>query len=191
MRPLTETVRTAPFSTNRRTLMLSRLTAATALLVLSAGIAFAQTSTRVASFQDWSVYSYSGPDARRCYAASQPTQSQTDPAGRARDPAFFMVANWPQQAIDNEASIKMGYPLEANSTVTVTIDNEDVFNFFIGGDQAWIAQIELEDDLIDAMRAGVSMVVRGRSTSGTATTDTYSLRGITAALERVASECRQ
>jgi len=169
--------------------MLSRLTAAIALLALSVGMASAQTTSRVATFQDWSVYAGTGTEGRVCYAASQPTQML--PQGVNRDPAFFMVSNWPARAVANEAYIKMGYPLEANSTVTVTIDNEDPFTFFIGADDAWISEAALEQQLIETMRGGVTMVIRGRSTRGTDTSDTYSLRGITAALERVTSECAQ
>lgn len=169
--------------------MPSRLTAAIVFVALFAGVAFAQTATRVATFQDWSVYSGTGNEGRVCYAASQPTQML--PQGVNRDPAFFMVSTWPERNAVDEAYIKMGYPLEPNSTVSVTIDNDETFIFFIGQDDAWIREIELEEELIAAMRAGVTMVVRGRSNRGTETNDTYSLRGITAALERVASECRQ
>lgn len=169
--------------------MLSRLTAALAFLALSVGIASAQTTSRVATFQDWSVYAGTGNEGRVCYAASQPTQMA--PQGVNRDPAFFMVSNWPGRAVTNEAYLKMGYPLEPNSTVTVTIDNDETFTFFIGADDAWISEAALEQQLIEAMRGGVTMVITGRSTRGTDTSDTYSLRGITAALARVASECGQ
>lgn len=168
--------------------MLRRLLAAFAILVVTTGFASAQTSTRVATMQDWSVYSYSGPDGRVCYAASQPTQML--PAGVNRDPSFFMVANWPNRNAANETNIIMGYPLEANSTVTVTINTGESFTFFTGQDAAWLRDIAQEGQLIAAMRAGLSMTVRGRSARGTDTTDTYSLRGVTAAIERAATECR-
>jgi hypothetical protein len=40
------------------------------------------------------------------------------------------------------------------------------------------------------MRAGDSAVVKGMSSRGTESTDTYSLKGLTEALDRVAQECK-
>lgn len=166
--------------------MLTRLAAAIALLALTTTVALAQTSNRVAVFQDWAVYS--GTGNRICYAASQPTRSL--PQGASRDPAFFMIANYPDRSVTNEAFILMGYPLEANSMVTVVIDNTHTFSFFTGQDGAWLQQLDQEEQLISAMRSGITMEVRGRSARGTDTTDTYSLRGVTAAIERAGTECR-
>ncbi len=171
--------------------MLNRIAAALAILVVSATAAFPQASNRVATFQDWSVYAYSGPSGRVCYAAAQP--QTTAPAGVNRDPIYFMVANWPGRDATNEVSVIMGYPLEANSSVTVTIDTTENFTLFTRTtpypDTAWIDALDQEAELMVAMRRGITMVVRGRSARGTDTTDTYSLRGISAALDRAAQEC--
>ncbi len=167
--------------------MLNRIAAAFAILAISATAALAQASNRVATFQDWSVYAYNGPSGRVCYAASQPRSMA--PVGVNRDPVFFMVANWPDRNATNELSIIMGYPLEANSAVTVTIDTTENFTLFTQNDAAWIRELDLEAQLIVAMRRGIDMTVRGRSARGTDTTDTYSLRGISAALDRAAQEC--
>jgi hypothetical protein len=167
--------------------MLSRLIGAVIILAGSAVFALAQTATRVETFQAWSVYTYAGAEGRVCYTASR--AEATLPQGVNRDPEYFMISNWPDRTAANEVSIIMGYPLEVNSTVTVTIDTE-VFEFFVGGDAAWIRDLALEEQLVVAMRRGVTMVVRGRSQRGTDTTDTYSLRGVTLALERAALACQ-
>ena len=44
--------------------------------------------------------------------------------------------------------------------------------------------------MVDAMRKGSDLVVKGESGRGTKTTDTFSLKGIGQALDRVAQECR-
>jgi len=167
--------------------MLNRIAAAFVILAVSATGAFAQASNRIATFQDWSVYAYSGPSGRVCYAATQPRTMA--PVGVNRDPVFFMVANWPNRAARNEVSVIMGYPLEANSSVTVTVGTTENFTLFTQNDAAWIREVDIESQLIVAMRRGIDMVVRGRSARGTDTTDTYSLRGISAALDRAAQEC--
>ncbi len=172
---------------------INRIAAAFVILIASAVAVSAQNLARAAAFQDWSVYAYDGPGGRICYAASQATTKL--PAGVNRDEEYFMVATWPDQAptaVLNEPSIIMGYPLELNAPVTVTIGTE-VFTFFTRepwADTAWIRDIGQQQALIAAMRRGVTMTVSGRSQRGTETTDTYSLRGITAALDRTAQECR-
>jgi invasion protein IalB len=47
----------------------------------------------------------------------------------------------------------------------------------------------METKLIDAMKGGTTMKVQGKSARGTATTDTYSLSGLSEALDRAAKEC--
>ena len=47
-----------------------------------------------------------------------------------------------------------------------------------------------EQKVVAAMKAGSTMVVQGRSTRGTLTTDEYSLNGITKALEAVTKACQ-
>jgi invasion protein IalB len=44
--------------------------------------------------------------------------------------------------------------------------------------------------MVDAMRNGADLVLKSVSTHGTKTTDTYSLRGLDQALDKVAEECK-
>ena len=44
--------------------------------------------------------------------------------------------------------------------------------------------------MVEAMRGGQSAVVKGVSSRGTQTVDTFSLRGLSQALDRVAQECK-
>jgi hypothetical protein len=46
-----------------------------------------------------------------------------------------------------------------------------------------------EAKLMAAMRQGSKMVVKGTSRRGTLTTDEFSLKGLSAALDKIASEC--
>jgi invasion protein IalB len=47
-----------------------------------------------------------------------------------------------------------------------------------------------EPKMIDAMRNGSELVVKSESHSGAKTTDTYSLKGLSEALAKVANECK-
>ncbi|MBN8965564.1 MAG: hypothetical protein J0H89_09345 [Rhizobiales bacterium] len=47
-----------------------------------------------------------------------------------------------------------------------------------------------EGRLVEAMRKGADMVVKATTSRGTQTTDTFSLKGATQALDRAAQECK-
>ena len=57
-------------------------------------------------------------------------------------------------------------------------------------DGAWIKNVAEEARLIDAMRKGADLTIKGTSTRGTSSTDTYSLKGLAQAMDRVAQECK-
>ena len=65
------------------------------------------------------------------------------------------------------------------------------FQLFTDGDSAWVRKNKVEKALVKAMRSGVNMVVRGVSSRGTKTKDTYSLAGITSALKAIGKACRR
>lgn len=169
--------------------MLRRFAAATLILLATAGTAVAQTETaeRVVTLDAWSVYVAQSANGRVCFAVSQP--QNTAPTGVNRGAIYFMLSSWPALNIRNEAYVIIGYPFAEESTVTVTIDNDETFQFFTVDERAWLIDIERGNELVVAMQRGLEMVVRGRSARGTDTTDTYSLRGVTAAINRAQQEC--
>ena len=73
--------------------------------------------------------------------------------------------------------------------MTVEIDGAGSFTMFTDKDSAWIENPTQETALIAAMQKGSKMTVVGKSRRGTVTTDSYSLSGISAALDAMAKEC--
>ena len=57
-------------------------------------------------------------------------------------------------------------------------------------DGAWVKNAAEEPQMVDAMRKGADLVVKSISSQGTKTTDTYSLKGLAQALDKVAEECK-
>jgi len=163
-------------------------TAATVLFGVTA-MAPAHSATSIGTFKQWGAYTSTEGGAKMCFVASQPTEKKYSKDISGRDPAFFMVTTIPNKNIRNEASTIIGYPFADNSKVTVKIDGNGSFTMFTEKDSAWIENPAQEPELINAMRKGTRMVVEGTSRRGTITTDTYSLSGITAALEAIAKEC--
>ena len=57
-------------------------------------------------------------------------------------------------------------------------------------DGAWIKNASDEKSIIDQMRKGADVTVKATTSRGTQTIDTFSLKGIAQALDRVAQECK-
>lgn len=151
------------------------------------------SATLTGTFRDWFVYRAGDADNPLCYALSQPRSS--DPGNVQRGQIAFLVSTWPAQGKHNEPSIVPGYPYREgdDSTVRVQIGG-DQFEFGIirnDGDEggAWMEDTADEARLVEAMKGGNNMVVTGTSARGTLTRDTYSLAGITAALESIDENC--
>lgn len=144
----------------------------------------------VGTFSAWSAYVSNDAGGKTCFAATQPTSSKYSKHGVKRGDAFFMITSIPSKNIRNEASTIIGYPFGDNVKVTVDIDGGSKFTMFTEKDSAWIENPAQETDLIAAMQKGNRMTVVGKSRRGTVTTDTYSLSGISAALDAIAKECQ-
>lgn len=139
------------------------------------------------TYKDWAVYVHEKDTSKTCFAISKPMDMK--PKGVNRGDVFFYVSSWPGDKVNNEISIKIGYPLDGESAPSASI-GADQFNLFAEGDKAFIADETVEINLVKAMKKGSTLVIKGRSKRGTATTDKYSLAGISAALKRVNAECK-
>lgn len=149
----------------------------------------AMSANKISDHKRWATYEDQQAGSKICFALAQPDKSDYSQSISGRDPAYFMVTNMPAKQIREEASTIIGYPFQDASKVTVMIDGSTKFTMFTEKDGAWIENPAEESALINAMRAGSTMVVTGTSSRGTRTTDTYSLSGITAALAEIAKAC--
>ena len=158
-------------------------TAITALFVLTAAAA-AQSPTRIKQFDAWGAYSYNSGNSKVCYVLSVPTAK--NPANVDHGDIFFLVPQRPGQNISYEPQAMMGYPLKEASKVEVDVDGNK-FTLFTRGNSAWVENAAQEPQLVAAMRAGSTMTVKATSRRGTATSYSYSLKGVTAALNQINS----
>ena len=163
-------------------------TAATVAAVALAGtIAFAQNVKSIGTFSSWTAFTHGEGTSLLCFATAQPTKQE--PAGAKRSPAFIYVSSWPKDGVKAEVSVRVGYPLKGGSEVTLSVGNTS-FKLFVHNDRAYIADAGDELKLLDIMRKGSTMTVVGTSERGTTTTDTYSLAGISQALQAVTTNCK-
>jgi invasion protein IalB len=145
--------------------------------------------TLLGQYGDWGAYTANPGGKKVCFALAKPKSSQTNPAGRKRDPAYMFISDRPAENVRNEVSVIIGYPFKSNSDATAEIGSTK-FAMYTQNDGAWIKNVADETRMVDAMRKGSEMVVKGTSGRGTQSTDQYSLKGLTEALNRADQECK-
>ena len=103
--------------------------------------------------------------------------------------AFLFISTRPSENVRNEVSVIIGYPFKEQSDATAEI-GQTKFAMYTQKDGAWIKNVAEEARLIEAMRKGADLVIKGTSTRGTSSTDTFALKGLAQAMDRVAQECK-
>jgi invasion protein IalB len=149
-------------------------------------------ATLLGQYGDWGAYSASPGGRKVCFALSKPTSQQDNPPNRrtAANAVYMFVSTRPDEKVSNEVSLLVtGYAFKANSEATMTIANGG-FPMYTQNDGAWVKNAAEETRLVEAMRKSPDAVIKAQTSKGTATTDTFSLKGISQALDRVAQECR-
>jgi hypothetical protein len=164
--------------------------AAVAMLLPSAVSAQAKPKL-VGSFTDWFVYTEGAGATKVCYTLSMPKESA--PGNVNRDQPSFLVSTWPAQKKKDEPSFVPGYAYKDGATVQAEVGGAKI-TFMTDNDGnkggAWVKEAADERRLLDAMRRGTSMTITGTSSRGTLTRDTFSLSGISMALDKVAASCK-
>ena len=140
-------------------------------------------------YGDWGAYAATSGGGRVCYALATPASTRTTPANRPRDPVYLFISTRPAENVHNEVSVIIGYQLKPDSEVNVEIGNNK-FVMYTKADGAWISNAAEEARMVETMRKGADIVVTGTSSRGTQSTDRYSLKGLSQALDRTAKECK-
>ena len=140
-------------------------------------------------FGDWGAYQATPGGKKVCFVLAKPTSAVTDPAGRKRDEPYMFVSTRPSEKVKNEVSVIVGYPQKESVDASAAIGSAN-YAMYTQKDGAWIRNAADEAQMIEAMRKGADIVIKSQSARGTKSTDTYSLKGIAQALDKVAEECR-
>jgi invasion protein IalB len=146
--------------------------------------------TLVGQYGTWGAYVASPGGKKVCFALAKPSSSKTTPPNRPRDPAYAFVSTRPTEKVANEVSIMIGYQLKPGVDSTLEIGNAK-YAMYAQGDGLWIKNAAEEDRMVDAMRKGADAVVKGVSSKGTESIDTFALNGLGKALDRLAQDCKR
>ncbi len=146
--------------------------------------------TLIGQFGTWGAYTATPNGKKVCFALAKPSSSKTNPPGRPRDPAYAFVSTRPAEKVVNEVSVMIGYTLKPGSESTLEVGGAS-YAMYTQGDGLWIKNAAEEERMVDAMRKAADVTVKGVSAKGTETTDTFSLKGLAQALDRLAQDCRR
>ena len=143
----------------------------------------------VGKFNDWTVYANGEAAARVCFLAAAPSISE--PADVQRDRALLYISAWPKDGVKSEVSIRLGFTARRGTDPSGAVTGAVAISvrLFVREDRAYVADPTQELKLLDAMKKGSKLTIQATSQTGRTTTDTYSLSGITAALQALASNC--
>lgn len=103
--------------------------------------------------------------------------------------------------VRNEVQTLVGYPMRPTTDSffhAAVVDGksypmksipDDPATSITDSEAAWLASMDDESGFVTSLKAGSKLVVKGTSGRGTQTTDTYSLAGVTAAMDAIDKAC--
>lgn len=159
--------------------------AAMAMVMAAAGPALAQDVSTIGSHGSWTAYSFKEGKNKVCYIASTPSKSEG--AYAKRGDVFAIVTHRPAEKSFGVVSIVAGYAYKANNPVQMEVGDK-AFKLTSHGETAWASGND-DKAIVTAMKGAGSMEVTGKSTRSTETTDTFSLKGFSAALDAINKAC--
>jgi hypothetical protein len=146
--------------------------------------------TLIGQFGTWGAYTATPNGKKVCFALAKPSSSKTNPPNRPRDPAYAFISTRPAEKVTNEVSVMIGYTLKPGSESTLEVGGA-TYAMYTQGDGIWIKNAAEEERMVDAMRKAADVVVKGVSAKGTESIDTFSMKGLAQALDRLAQDCRR
>jgi hypothetical protein len=146
--------------------------------------------TLIGQYGTWGAYTATPNGRKVCFALAKPSSSKTNPPNRPRDPAYAFVSTRPAEKVVNEVSIMIGYALKPGSESSLEVGGS-AYAMYTQGDGLWIKNAAEEEQMVNAMRKSAEVTVKGISAKGTETTDVFSLKGLSQALDRLAQDCKR
>jgi len=166
-----------------------------AFLVPGAGPVLAADPDNIGSFIDWNAFADDEKGGKVCYIASSPQKAEGKYTKRGD--IHVLVTHRNTQKNVGVVSFIAGYVYEKESLVEVKIGAKTL-HLYPHDDKAWalddknksnIPFLAHDRDVVRAMKRGLEMVVKGTSSRGTVTTDTYSLAGFSSAYDAISKAC--
>ena len=137
------------------------------------------TTSKIFADENWKFIK----DIEYCFIQSLPIKTEI-PEGKTRGTYGILVYSM-NKSPDLIVQITAGFNYKSSSSITVKIDSGE-HDFYTDGDTAWAKD---DKKVIFAMRKGLDLITVGISSKGTKVTDIYSLKGFTAAVNKLLDTC--
>ena len=121
-----------------------------------------------------------------CYIGSLATGTDLSPEKNRGD--FYILVYKNIGNPETIVQIEAGYNYKIGPDIIVTIDKGE-YVFYTTQDLPSAAWTNEDKKVIFAMKKGLELNVSGESSRGTITNDTYTLKGFTAAYNKLAEDC--
>ena len=122
-------------------------------------------------------------DSDYCLIQSIPLKTDI-PEGKTRGENYLLVYRM-KNNIEPIIQITAGFNYKSSDSVNVKIDEID-YNFYTDSDTAWAKD---DQKTIKAMKKGLELLTSGTSDRGTKVIDIYTLKGFTAAFNKLMNDC--
>ena len=158
-----------------------------ALTLMGAPLQTAAAETPLGVFGDWEAYTDKDNGKLVCYMAAVPKKAVGKYKRRGK--TYLLIAHRPAERSTNVVSFRAGYGFKKGAKVKFIIGKKTVQLFTEDG-WAYTPDAAQDNALVKMMIRGAKLTVKGTSSRGTKTTDTYSLKGFTAAYKAIGKACK-
>ncbi len=146
--------------------------------------AAAQDQHLLGKFGDWAALVRGDGKSRYCYIVSGPQEASL---GSRRSEIFVLIWHRPGDKQFDVVQTDIGYTFKEGEAVSVEIDGKK-WQMFTREGTAWSFDQD-QAAIIEALRKGKRLTIKGVSNRGNPTTDIYSLSGLTAAHNAINKAC--
>ncbi|CAN7696574.1 invasion associated locus B family protein [Bosea sp. LjRoot237] len=135
----------------------------------------------------WQAFSSQQGRSKICYALSK---AETRVPANLKDvEGLLFISSRPGEGVRNEISLVMNFDLKEDVEHQAIIGS-DRFALVAKGQNVWLKNPAEEGRMLDALRKGAGLEIKGTSKRGNATSDKYSLAGISQIVKRAEDACK-
>ncbi|MEN5084667.1 hypothetical protein ABE438_19460 [Bosea sp. TWI1241] len=135
----------------------------------------------------WQAFSSQQGRSKVCYALAK-AESRV-PANLKDVDGLLFVSTRPAEGVRNEISLVMNFDLKENVDHQAII-GEERFALVAKGQNMWLKNPAEEARMLDAMRRGATLEIKGTSKRNNPTSDKYSLAGVSQVVKRAEDACK-
>lgn len=150
--------------------------------------ASAQEVKVLGTFGKWIAQTYKENGQSVCFMSAKPDKSEGN--YKARGDVLFMVTHRPAERAFDVITVAAGYQYQPDSDAVITSTGKR-FSLFTNGERAWARDAQTDKAVVQLLAKSKTMTVKGTSSRGNITTDTFSLSGFSAAHKSISDSCKK